>query len=123
MQISKIFININPDSFDFKDFIVNPSNCYDNRSKMIHKLHQRTSVLSYHILKGANIFFDIEFIESLPNVFDPHPKSLYKFYEYITMKTNQPEFIKALNQMIKYMKGLLKYDQNLRMTFYETEFI
>jgi hypothetical protein len=123
MQISKIFININPDSFDFKDFIVNPSNCYDDRSKMIHKLHQRTSVLSYHILKGANIFFDLEFIEWLPNVFNPHPKSLYKFYEYITMKTNQPEFIKALNQMIKYMKGLPKYDQNLRMTFYETEFI
>ena len=123
MQISKIFININPDSSDFKDFIVNPSNCYDDRSNMIHKLHQRTSVLSYHILKGANIFFDLEFIESLPNIFDPHPKSLYKFYEYITMKTNQPEFIKALNQMIKYMKELPKYDKNLRMTFYETEFI
>ncbi len=123
MQISKIFMNINPESYRFEDFIVDPSNCSSDRSNMIHKLHQRTSVLSYHILKGANIFFDIEFIEWLPNVFNPHPKSLYKFYEYITKKTNQPEFIKAVNQMIKYMKELPKYDKNLRMTFYETEFI
>ncbi len=122
MQISKIFININPESNSFEDFLVNPSTCSRDRSNMIHKLQQRTSVLSYHILKGANIFFDIEFIEWLPNVFNPHPKSLYKFYEYITEKTNKPEFIKAINQMIKYMKSLPKYDKNLRMTFYETKF-
>jgi hypothetical protein len=121
MQISKIFININPESNDFKDFLVNPDNCSSDRSNMTNKLNQRTSVLSYHILKGANIFFDIEFIEWLHDLFNPHPKSLYKFFEYITVKTHKSEFINAVNQMIKYMKGLNNYNKNLRMTFYETD--
>jgi hypothetical protein len=122
MQVAKIFLHSNPESNDFADFLIEPSNCSTDRSRIQHKLEQRTSVLSYHILKGANMIFDAEFIEWIPDIFNPHPKSLYKFSDYINDKTNNPIYIKLVNLMIKYLKNLKTYNKNLRMTFYESEF-
>ena len=127
IQISKIFLHFNPKSNDFNDFLINSKNnkdtCKDERSRMIYKLEQKTSVLSYHILKGANIFFDLEFIKWLPDIFNPHPKSLFNFFNYIVTRTHNDEFIKAVNQTIKYLNLKLfgDYSKNLRMTFYESE--
>ncbi len=126
IQISKIFLHFNPNSNDFNDFLINSKNnnniCKVERSKMLNKLEQRTSVLSYHILKGANIFFDLEFIKWLPDIYKPHPKSLFSFFNYIVSRTHNDNFIKVVNQTIKYLKELRNYNKNLRMTFYESEF-
>ena len=62
IQIAKIFIVSNPVSNDFKDFLIEPEKCIEMREKIKFKLQQRTSVLSYHILKGANVIYDEEFI-------------------------------------------------------------
>jgi hypothetical protein len=125
IQISKIFLHFNPSSNDFNDFLINSKNdnnvCKLKRSRMLNKLEQRTSVLSYHILKGANIFFDLEFIKWLPDIFKPHPKSLFTFFDYIVTRTHDNNFIKSVNQVIKYLKSLKTYNKNLRMTFYESE--
>jgi hypothetical protein len=125
IQISKIFLHFNTKSIDFNDFLINSKNnkevCKMKRSRMLYKLEQRTSVLSYHILKGANIFFDLEFIKWLPDIFNPHPKSLFNFFNYIVTRTHNAEFIKAINQVITYLKQTHNYSKNLRMTFYESE--
>jgi len=125
IQISKIFLHFNPNSNDFNDFLINSENnkdvCKIKRSDMLYKLEQRTSVLSYHILKGANIFFDLEFIKWIPDIYNPHPKSLFKFFSYIITRTHNNEFIKSINQTIKYLKNVRNYTKNLRMTFYESE--
>ena len=122
IQIAKIFIISNPNSNDFKDFLVEPEKCDEMREKMQFKLEQRTSVLSYHILKGANLIYDDEFIKWVPNIFQPHPKSLHIFFNYITQKTHSTEFINLINLAIKYLKNLKSYNKNLRMTFYENAF-
>ena len=92
------------------------------REKIQFKLEQRTSVLSYHILKGANLIYDDEFIKWVPDIFQPHPKSLHLFFNYITQKTHTTEFIDLINLAIKYIKNLKSYNKNLRMTFYENAF-
>ena len=122
IQIAKIFIISNPNSNDFKDFLVEPEKCNEMREKIQFKLEQRTSVLSYHILKGANLIYDNEFIKWVPNIFQPHPKSLHLFFNYITQKTHSTEFIDLINLAIKYLKNLKNYNKNLRMTFYENAF-
>lgn len=122
IQIAKIFIISNPSSNDFKDFLIEPEKCIEMREKIKFKLEQRTSVLSYHILKGANVIYDEEFIKWVPDIFAPHPKSLHLFFDYITKKTHTQEFIKLINQAIKYIKNLKNYNKNLRMTFFENAF-
>lgn len=127
LQIAKIFIHINPRSNNFADFLVDTNNCQISRQQFKHKLHQTTSLLSYHIIKGANIIFDQDFLEWLKNPFDPHPKSLYKFADYVIEKTKDPIFINLVNKAIKYLKTQnIKFSKTLkntlRMTSYETHF-
>jgi hypothetical protein len=127
LQIAKIFIHINPKSNNFADFLVDTNNCQISRQESKHKLHQTTSLLSYHIIKGANIIFEKDFLQWLKNPFDPHPKSLYKFADYILPKTKDPIFINLVNKAIKYLKTPnIKFSKNirktLRMTSYETNF-
>ncbi len=125
IQIAKIFIHLNPDSTDFSDFLILPQKCAELRAKIDvnHQLREKTSLLSYHILKGANMIFDQEFFEWLNNPFNPHPESLYKFYNYITEKTHNDDFIILVNQAIKYLKEKKQYDKNLRMTVYQSSLI
>ena len=123
IQISKIILHVNPDCNDFRDFLVDPDKCTLQRSKMKHKLEQRTSVLSYHILKGSNMIFEHDFIEWIPNLYNPHPKSLYNFFNYVTGKTHDETLIKLINATIKYLKSLKSYNRNLRMTFYESNIL
>ena len=119
LQIAKIFMHVFNDSTDFKDFLT--------VSDDGPKLEQTTSLLSYHIIKGANVLFDQEFLEWLKNPLDPHPKSLFKFTDYILQKTHSPIFINLVNKAIKYLK--LKeetaggYNKSLRMSSYETYFL
>ena len=118
LQIAKIFIHVFNDSTDFKDFLTVSGDG--------PKLEQKTSLLSYHIIKGANVLFDQEFLEWLKNPLDPHPKSLFKFTDYILQKTHNQIFINLVNKAIKYLK--LKeetaggYNKSLRMSSYETYF-
>lgn len=127
LQIAKIFIHINPKSNNFADFLVDTKNCQISRQQSEHKLHQTTSLLSYHIIKGANIIFDKDFLIWLKNPFDPHPKSLYKFADYILPKTKDQIFIDLVNKTITYLKiSNIKISKTLkntlRMTSYETNF-
>ena len=121
LQIAKIFIHVFNTSTDFTDFLK-----IDGNAKEGPKLEQTTSLLSYHIIKGANVLYDIEFLEWLKNPLDPHPKSLFKFTDYILQKTHHPEFINLVNKAIKYLK--MKddkpggYNKSLRMSSYETQF-
>ena len=123
VQISKIFLHLNPESNNFADFLIAPQKCNQLRQQFNNRnqLREKTSTLSYHILKGANMIFDQEFLESLQNPLNPHPKSLYKFYQYITEKTHNNDFINMVNQAIQFMKDKNHYDKNLRMTLYQTE--
>jgi hypothetical protein len=123
LQIAKVFIHINPESNNFKDFLIDPKKCNESRNNIKHKLEETTSLLSYHIIKGANIIFDQEFLEWIGNPFDTHPKSLYKFFEYVSQKTHNITFINLVNQSIKYLKeiGINKFNKSLRMSSYETE--
>jgi len=123
IQIAKIILHVNPDCDDFRDFLIDPEKCSLQRSEMKHKLEQRTSVLSYHILKGTCMIFDHDFIDWIPNIYNPHPKSLYKFFDYVTGKTHDPTLIKLVNVVIKYLKSLKSYNKNLRMTFYESNIL
>ncbi len=127
LQIAKIFIHINPKSNNFADFLVDTNNCQISRQQTKYKLHQTTSLLSYHIIKGANIIFDQDFLQWLKNPFDPHPKSLYKFADYVLPKTKDQIFINLVNKAIKYLKTpklklSKKLKKTLRMTSYETNF-
>jgi hypothetical protein len=127
LQIAKIFININPKSNNFADFLVDTNNCQISRQQNKNKLNQTTSLLSYHIIKGANIIFDQDFLQWLQNPFNPHPKSLYKFADYVIAKTKDPIFINLVNKAIKYLKTPnIKFSNTLkntlRMTSYETNF-
>ena len=124
LQIAKVFIHINPESNNFKDFLIDPKKCNESRNNIKHKLEETTSLLSYHIIKGANIIFDQEFLEWIGNPFDTHPKSLYKFFEYVSQKTHNTTFINLVNQSIKYLKeiGIHKFNKSLRMSSYDTEF-
>lgn len=124
IQIAKIFMHLNQDSEDFSDFLIIPQKCSEMRQALdsAHQLREKTSLLSYHILKGANMTFDQEFLEWMKNPFNPHPESLYKFYNYITEKTHNSDFINLVNQGIKFLKEKKQYDKNLRMTLYQTHF-
>ena len=124
LQIAKIFMHLNQESEDFSDFLIIPEKCSKMREALDnnHQLREKTSLLSYHILKGANMTFDQEFLEWMKNPFNPHPESLYKFYNYITEKTHNTDFINLVNQGIKYLKEKKQYDKNLRMTLYQTHF-
>jgi hypothetical protein len=123
VQIAKIFLHLNPESTNFADFLIIPEKCKQLREHFDNKnqLKEKTSTLSYHILKGANMLFDQEFLESLQNPLIPHPKSLYKFYQYIIEKTHNNDFINMVNQAIQFIKDRKHYDKNLRMTLYQTE--
>jgi hypothetical protein len=123
LQIAKIFIHINQHSNDFKDFLIEPNKCNESRLNIKYKLNQTTSLLSYHIIKGANILFDQDFLEWLQNPFDTHPKSLYKFSNYILEKTHNQNFINLINQGIQYLKNKEnKFSNTLRMSSYENKF-
>jgi hypothetical protein len=123
LQISKIFIHINPESNNFQDFLINLDKCQETRLNTKYKLTQTTSLLSYHIIKGANIIFDQEFLEWLKNPFDTHPKSLFKFANYILEKTHSQTFIKLVNQAINFLKNdTHNFSKTLRMTSYEHKF-
>jgi hypothetical protein len=121
LQIAKIFIHVFNTSADFRDFLMG-----NDTEKDGPKLEQRTSLLSYHIIKGANVLFDLEFLEWLKNPLDPHPKSLFKFTEYILQKTHNSDFINLVNKAIKYLKNKENksggYNKSLRMSSYETQF-
>jgi len=134
IQIAKIFIHINPNSNDFKDFIINPNKgleeCKIKRLQNPYKLEQTTSVLSYHILKGANVFYDLEFIKWIKDPLNPIPyvskyiKSQKDIIEHIQNLTHQSNFIDIVNKAIYYLKHTrTHYNKNLRMTFYEMNLV
>jgi hypothetical protein len=121
LQIAKIFIHINPKSNDFNDFLVNPLECNSKQeSSHKYKLNQTTSLLSYHIIKGANILFDNDFLNWI-NIDNLHPKSFFKFANYVLEKTHNQYFINMVNKAIKYIKSKSKFSKTLRMSSYEMQ--
>lgn len=122
IQIAKIHLHVFPRSSNFNDFIINPRECDKRRLQIKEKLKQNTSVLSYHILKGAVLFYDQKFINWIPDLKKPRPSSLRKFVDFLVGLTHNKSFIDQINSIIKQLKNI-KYDKNLRMTFYETKTI
>jgi hypothetical protein len=125
LQIAKIFKHINPDSLNFKSFLIKPEQCEASRNRQKHKLEETTSLLSYHIIKGTNIIFDQEFLDWIHNPINFNISSFNSFFKHISEKTHSPLFINFINQALKYIKELEdnghKISNSLRMTLYETE--
>ena len=80
-------MHLNQDSEDFSDFLIIPEKCSKLRQALDnnHQLREKTSLLSYHILKGANMTFDQEFLEWMKNPLNPHPESLYKLKDRLSV--------------------------------------
>lgn len=121
LQVAKIYHHINPSSKTFADFLIkSEKTCQKERDDVKYKLEQRTSVLSYHFLKTTNLVFDQEFLGSISDLSNPHPKSLTKLMNYFKKLTHNSSFVQVVDSALKYIENNeKKMSKSMRMTFYD----
>jgi len=121
LQVAKIYHHINPSSKTFADFLIkSEKSCQKERAENSFKLEQRTSVLSYHFLKTANLVFDQEFLGWIKDLKNPHPGSLEKFKEFLQKLTHNIEFVQCVDSALKHIQNKhSKVSKSMRMTFYD----